>query len=231
MSDNNLPVSLSESLKTEAISCVGELVEVGLDAMLDDGLLKDVPFISTVVSLYNIVGNLNERYCLKKLAVFLNEINHNIVNEAKREEYIRKIKSDEKFRNKELEYILVLIDRYVSYEKPQMLAKLYLAYLDGIIIWEEMTMYAEVIDRFLLTDSNMLLSADGTVTIYRNIGGESVLRLVALGLMTETTEKSPFVQHGSGGYGINFDGITRSTSTDKTYKRTEFGNKLANILK
>ena len=198
---------------------------------MDDGLLKDIPFVSTAISLYNIGKNLNERHYVKKLAVFLNEINNNIVDEDKREEYIKNIKSDEEFRNKELEYILVLIDRYVSYEKPQMLAKLCLAYLDGIIIWEEMTMYAEVIDRFLLTDSNMLLSADGTVTIYRNIGGESVLRLVALGLMTETTEKSPFVQHGSGGYGINFEGITRSTSTDKTYKRTEFGDKLANILK
>ena len=70
MSDNNLPVSLSESLKVDAISCVGELLEVGLDAILDDGLLKDIPFVSTAISLYNIGKNLNERHYVKKLRCF-----------------------------------------------------------------------------------------------------------------------------------------------------------------
>jgi len=229
--ENKLPVSFGDSLKSDAISCVSDLAEVGLDAIMDEGLLKDVPFISTAISLYNIGKNLNERHYVKKLAIFLNSINNDIADENKREEYIKKFQNNTKFRNKELEYVLVLIDRYISYEKPQMLAKLYLAYLDGVIIWEELTMYAEVIDRFILLDSNMLLSADGTVTVHRNIGGESVLRLVALGLMTETTQHSAFTPHGDGRYGITMGGIRQSLSLDRVYIRTEFGNKLAQILK
>ena len=112
-----------------------------------------------------------------------------------------------------------------------MLAKLYLAYLDGVIIWEEFTMYAEVIDRFLLLDAGKLISSDGKTIVHRNIGGEYVLRLVALGLMTEITDISPFAEDGNGGIGITWGTLTKSVSTDKIYIRTEFGDKLANILR
>ena len=167
---------------------------------------------------------------LKKLIIFLNALNHGILNEQKRNEYQQKFKSNEKFRNQEIEYLLVLIDRYISYDKPQLLAKLYLAYLEGVIVWEELTMYAEVIDRFLILDCGTLISADGKVTVHRNIGGESVLRLEALGLMTETNENSIFEQT-NGGFGISAASMQRFSSNDKTYKRTEFGDKLAKILK
>ena len=91
-------------------------------------------------------------------------------------------------------------------------------------------MYAEVIDRFLLLDCGTLISTDGKITVHRNIGGESVLRLEALGLMTETNENSIFEQT-TNGFGISAASMERFSSNDKTYRRTEFGNKLAEILR
>ena len=67
--------------------------------------------------------------------MFLNEINYGIVDESKRLKYQQKFLTDQKFRNQELEYILILIDRYINYEKPQMLAKTYLSYLQNEIDW------------------------------------------------------------------------------------------------
>jgi len=230
MKDNSLSIAFGNSLKEDVVSCITDLTEVGLDAIMDDGLLKDIPFVSTAISLYRIGRNIAERYYIKKLATFLNEINNNIIDEDKRQEYISKIKDNTKFRNQELEYILVLIDRYVSYDKPQMLAKLYLAYLNGVLIWEELTMYAEVIDRFLQLDFRTLITASERIIVHRNIGGESVLRLVALGLMAETNENSIIVQ-SNGGFGITAESIERYASNDKVYRRTEFGDKLAEILK
>ena len=231
MEEKSLSVAFGNSLKEESISCISDLAEVGLDAIMDDGIFKDIPILSTAVAVYKIGSSIKERHNIKKLLVFLNEINNGIANEQKRTEYQDKFKDNVKFRNKELEYLLVLIDRYISYDKPQMLAKLYLAYLDGVIIWEELTMYAEVIDRFLLLDCRTLVSGDGKTIVHRNIGGESVLRLVALGLMAETIETSPFVQHGNGNFGLTIEGLKKSVSTDRVYRRTEFGDKLADILK
>lgn len=230
MQEKSLSVSFGESLKENVTGIVSDFTELGLDAVLEDGILKDVPIVSTAVALYKIGSSIKERHNLKKLYVFMNEINKGIVSEEKLEEYKRKFQSNDKFRNQEIEYLLVLLDRYISFDKPQMLAKLYLAYLDGIIIWEELMMYAEVVDRFLLLDCGMLTSADGKVTVHRNIGGESVLRLEALGLMTETNENSIFEQTRNG-FGISTASMKRFSTNDKTYIRTEFGDKLAQILK
>lgn len=231
MEEKSLSIAFADSLKDETMSCIGEYAEIGLDAVMEDGILKDIPIVSTAIALYKIGSSIKERHNLKKLLMFLNELNNGILDEQKRKEYQQKFQSNEKFRNREIEYLLVLIDRYISYDKPQLLAKLYLAYLEGIIIWEELTMYAEVIDRFLLLDCQTLISGDDKTIVHRNIGGESVLRLVALGLMAETTESSPFVQHGDGNFGLTIEGLRKSISTDRVYRRTEFGDKLAEILK
>lgn len=231
MEEQSLALSFSNSLTEEVAGIAGEYAEIGLDALVEDGLFRDIPLISTAVSVYRMGKSIRERHHIAKLISFLNEINKGVAGEEKREEYREKFASNEKFRNQELEYILILIDRYISFDKPQMLAKLYLAYLDGIIIWEEFTMYAEVIDRFLLLDCRMLVSESSTFHTIENIGADSILRLVALGLMAEDNSISVIeakkVQKGDkrSASQISHD------SKKKTYKRTEFGQKLANILR
>lgn len=231
MDNQSLALAFGNSLTEEASEIAGEYVELGLDALTEDGLFKELPFVSSVVTVYRIGKSLRERHHVAKLISFLNEINKGIADEEKRQQYREKFTSNENFRNQELEYLLVLIDRYISFDKPQMLAKLYLAYLDGTIIWEEFTMYAEIIDRFLLFDKRNLISEASRTIVYKNIGCDSILRLVSLGLMVETTESSPFSEHLNGNISLTVEGLKRAVSTDKVYERTEFGEKLANILR
>ena len=63
---------------------------------------------------------------------------------------------DQKIRNKELAYLMVVLDKYINLDKPQMLAKIYLSYLNGEIIWNEVMKYSEVIDRLLPGDIELL---------------------------------------------------------------------------
>lgn len=231
MEEQSLSISFSDSLTEEVSGIAGEYVELGLDALVEDGLFKDIPIVSTAVAVYRIGKSIRERHHIAKLISFLNEFNKGIADEEKRAKYRQKFISNEAFRNQELEYILLLTDRYISFDKPQMLAKLYLSYLDDEIIWQEFTMYAEVIDRFLMLDCNTLTGDAEKIIVPRNIGGESVLRLVALGLMTEITETSAFVRGNNGNIGLSMEGLKKATSRNRTYKRTEFGEKLANILR
>lgn len=231
MDEQSLAKSFGDSLTEEVSGLVGEYAELGLDALVEDGLFKDVPVISTITAVYRIGKSIRERHHIAKLISFLNEINKGIANEEKREQYREKFTSNEKFRNQELEYILILTDRYIGFDKPQMLAKLYLAYLDGKIIWEEFIMYAEVIDRFLLLDCRTLVSEATTFHTLRDGSADIILRLVALGLMAE--DKSMTVTEAR----KVLKGETRSASQmssdskKKKYKRTDFGRKLADILR
>lgn len=108
----SLAAAISDSLKEDSIACISDLAEVGLDAILNDGLLKDVPVISTAIALYKIGNSIKDRHYIKKLVVFLDEINNGIADEKKRNEYRQKLQDNEDVRNQELEYLMILVDRY-----------------------------------------------------------------------------------------------------------------------
>lgn len=221
MEEKNLSIAFADSLKEESISCIGEYAEIGLDAVMEDGILKNIPIVSTVIAVYKIGSSIKERYNMKKLLVFLNELNNGILDEQKRKEYQQKFQSSEKFRNQEIEYLLVLIDRYISYDKPRMLANLYLAYLEGIINWKTLTAYAEIIDRFLPGDFQELQKGSQYDVHYHKASG-ALLRLVSMGLMVEHSK------------GVSFDNTCGSLNLpdlqQKDYESTVFGSKLIEIL-
>ena len=221
MEEKTLSAAFSETLKSESVACISGLAEVGLDSILESGLLKDIPIVSTVISLYKMGNSFKDRQNLKKLDIFLDEINKGIVNEHKRQEYQQKFNSNEKFRNQEIEYLLVLIDRYISYDKPRMLAKLYLSYLDNQLKREEFAMYAEVLDRFIYGDLDMLKKGN-QCSVPVDSMPDSLLRLVSLGLMVESVQPI---------YTLTTLGtIYIPPPTQKDYVVTTFGAKLIEIL-
>lgn len=216
-----LSSSFSASLKDDVVGCLSDIIEVGLDSISEDGIIKDTPFISTAISMYRIGHSIHDRHSLKKLAVFLDQINQGIQNESTRQRYIKKFQENKKFRDKELEFVLILIDRYVGYDKPQMLAKLFLSYLNEDITWTEFSVYAEIVDRFLPGDAELLCT---DFPLRKNCEKErldSLARLVSLGLMSEHMK---LVSHSG-------RTLTLSDGTDREYKMTKFGHKLASIIK
>lgn len=231
MDEQTLSLSFTNSITEEMSAITEEYVELGLDALVEEGLFKDIPIVSTAVSVYRIGKSIRERHHIAKLISFLNEFNKGIDDEEKRQSYRDKFASNEKFRNQELEYILILIDRYISIDKPQMLAKLYLAYLDGKIIWEEFTMYAEVIDRFLLLDCGMLTSNAAVYIVPIKRTGDIIQRLVALGLLVEDTKATSLFHESKGHFAVSSESMKRFSNDERHYVRTEFGDKLANILR
>lgn len=222
-SNKSLTESFNESISDEVKDMLINYGEIGLDAFLNDGLLKDIPFLSTVVSVYKIGHSLHARYHLKKLYVFLKEINASIEDKNKRQDYINKFDSKRSFRDKELEYIIILIERYIGMEKPKMIAKLYLAFLYKDINWDSFTMYAEVIDRFLPGD--FIVLSNGGITLTNHDGHEAILRLEALGLMAEKRSDYHVISGGTLG-----EDIPDETDEERTYIRTAFGEKLVSIL-
>ena len=91
MSHVSLSDSLAITISQEGTSILSDCAEIALDSILEDGLLKDIPFVSTAISLYRIGKSIHEREHIRKLAVFLDEIRQHTLDEATREEYLRKL--------------------------------------------------------------------------------------------------------------------------------------------
>lgn len=219
VAEKSLAVAFEDSLNDEAMNCLSELAEVGLDSIMEDGLLKDVPILSTIISGYKIGKTIHERQNIKKLISFICKINKGIDGD-KRNAYIEKFNVKQKSRNQQLEYILILIDRYIDYKKPEMLAKLYLAHLDERISWNEFTIYAEAIDNFLPGDEKLLCIKEA-VAINSKMGNSGYARLTSLGLMAKYTEI------------VGLDEIREDVSElkDVSYELTKDGKKLSEILR
>ena len=186
MTENPLAISFRDSLTEEVSGCVTDFAEIGLDSVMEDGLLKEIPFLSTAVSLYRMGQSIRERNHIAKLAAFMTRINEGILSEEDRKRYQEKFQATAKFRDQELEYIL--IDRYISKDKAKLLATLYLAYLDGRIDWNRFAEFSEIIDRLLPADFDCLFEfmCHGGVELEKTkIEIASVLRLLAVGFVSQ----------------------------------------------
>ena len=79
-----------------------------------------------------------------------------------------------------------------------MLSKIYLAYLDEKIKWNDLVLLSEVVDRLLPGDYNELASAQ-TFTTKDGAGDHIMLRLEAIGLIIEEKQSGAFVKTKRGG--------------------------------
>ncbi|MBO5323797.1 MAG: hypothetical protein J6A88_06835 [Oscillospiraceae bacterium] len=224
MEENNYLVqSFADSIGSDIVEFAGEAVEFTLDTCSgEDSILKEIPFVSTAVKLYSIGSKVHYKHNFYKLKSFITAVNTGTGKPGELEDRKEKFLSTATFRKHELEYLLILIERYVGFVKPDMLGKLYIAYIDGIIDWNELTMYAEVIDRFLPGDREYFLEEKA---LYRTIATptpEAFIRLSAFGLYEEyMTDISVPTTLGE---------ITIPAKQTKTYKLTGFGGKLQDIL-
>lgn len=230
MDKKTISNSLISSIQEPLLDSAENILEIGIDSILEEGILKDVPFISTAISLYKIGKGILDRHTIKKFAIFINEINNHTIKKEKINEYKKKIESNIKKSEQELEYLLIILARYIGYEKPSMLSKIYLAYLESDITWDNLVLFSEIIDRLLPGDFNELASAQ-TFKTESGIGDHIMLRLEALGLIIEEKEIGAFTRINNG-FALTKDSFSKYTldKKERTYIHTDLGNALVNIL-
>ncbi len=190
--NQSLTESFSRLIVSDPIEAIADIAELGLDSILDDGLLKDIPLLSTAVAVFKFGSKVKYAHEIKKLARFVTSFNKNIMSRDDIHRY-----KETKFNNPqsikhELEYLLIVIEKYLEYEKPELLAKLYLEYLDSNFDWNTFCAYSVVIDNILLQDIALLREFKGKKGLrkgdIRDIA--SILRLASMGLIEIATGQS-----------------------------------------
>lgn len=122
LQDDARPTICSDSLEL-----ISNIAEVGLDEILQNEFLKDIPVISSLVSIYKIGNNIHYAHLLKKYACFLDEFNRDSFENGSWNKY--KQYFEESNRKRDIEYLLILLERYIEEDKARRLAKIYEAYL------------------------------------------------------------------------------------------------------
>jgi hypothetical protein len=131
----NIGNALDATLKTTDLQNVAfDFAEIGLDNLLENGVLRDLPVVSFMVSLMKTGANVNDFLFLKKILGFLNPIKE--VSIEKRKRLIEKIDNSKKYRIRVGEKLLYIIDSCEDFEIAYLMGELFKCFLEGIIDYE-----------------------------------------------------------------------------------------------
>lgn len=147
--------SLENSIiSDELTSITSDLLEVGLDSFLKDGVLKEIPIVGNLVGLTMIGIGIRDRIFMKKILNFLYELKD--IPVKKREEFVSKINSEQEYSGKVGETILVIIDKLDDIKKAELIGKLFCYAVNEKIDYDTFHRLSIIIERCFLKDLQKL---------------------------------------------------------------------------
>ena len=151
----NLIPSFRDSIFRPMTDPMMDIGEVLLDTVFMDGILKDIPIIGTIAGITKATVAIRERQLAKNTYAFIKGIREKTIPQEKLDEYRQKLE-DPKKADKELGYVLLLLDREIRAEKSVILGRMYAAVFDQSISWEQFQELSEALDRMFMTDFPVL---------------------------------------------------------------------------
>lgn len=155
-SRGNIIQSVADTIINYNLDTAIDISELGIDSLLDESLLKEIPIIKTVYGLTKTGFAIREKHMLKKTLTFINQLNSDGLSSKEYNDYKEKLKNKDKSLFKELEYVLIIIDRYVELNKNAILANLYFNYIDKKINWSQFQELSIILDNIFIEDLDEL---------------------------------------------------------------------------
>lgn len=193
---DELVENFEKSLFDDSKDIIGDYLEIGIDSIIDEGILKEIPIVKTIVGVLKVGKNVHDRNLLKQTLVFINEFNRNEIRQDKIEEYKKRIENDPKKCEDELGRIILLLNNFIDREKSIMLSKVFKDYVGQLLNWNDFCEYSEIINRLFIQDF-------------------SFLQEIYLGRISDTTNRSDIYKverlNSLGIIGMTFKSSTIST--------------------
>ena len=142
--------SLAETIKSSELTKIScDLIEVGVDSILKNGLLKDIPVISILSGIWNTGVAIRDFRFLNKLLQFLHESSK--LPQEKRLRLIEDLE-DNDFQKEAGEKLIAIIDNIESSSKAVLIGKLLYLFGQKIITKEEFWRVSFIIEKLPMSD-------------------------------------------------------------------------------
>jgi hypothetical protein len=166
MDDKDIDITFNNTIKYSDLQGLSEnLLEFGLDEILKDGVLKDLPVFGLFFNSFKTYLSIKDKIFAKKILHFILEIR--TIPISQRSEMISKIEKEEKYRNKVGETILLLLDKISNFEKCGMIGVLFNSYLDGQLSYSDFLRGVNAIEKVFVDDIIWFLyNGFGTIDSY-----------------------------------------------------------------
>lgn len=126
------------------------LIEVALDSAMEDGVLREIPILGSLIGFGRAAISIRDRMFIKKLGHFLKEIES--VPSEQRRSLIEEINASEEATVKVGEKILYIIDRCQDHQSSRAVGVIFKAFLEKEINYNEFVSMSSAVDRLLYSD-------------------------------------------------------------------------------
>ncbi len=189
----NIIPSFRDSLFSKNTDILIDISEYTIDNLIKSSdTLTDFPIIKTIASVLKGAYNIYDRNLLKNTLVFIQELNSGIIDEEKYIAYKTTIEHNPNKCEKELGRVILILNNIIDVSKSKMLARLFKAYINKILTWEEFCEYSEIVNRIFLKDIALLKKInDGEVTCINEDDKEKyrIHRLNSIGVIEISIDK------------------------------------------
>lgn len=159
MADFKVEDSLIRSIASpNALDAAAEIAELGLDAVLSEGLLRDLPVVGSIVSIARAGVDIRTRLLVRKLSRFVSNLGDVPIEE--RRKFAEELDQDSDHRERVGEHLITVLDRLDSARKAELLAKAFGAYVSGKIEYFDFLGLSGAIDHCLVHDLAMIPVSD-----------------------------------------------------------------------
>lgn len=152
---NSLADDLGKSLSKNIVPVSVEFLENEIDELISNNVLRNIPILNSICGVIRVGKDLRERNLLVQTSTFLSEFNSGTIDEEKLQEYKEKLEDDKK-KISELERVLLILNNNIDVEKSKYLAKLFTAYINEKITWDEFCEFSDITNRFYMEDYRIL---------------------------------------------------------------------------
>lgn len=147
----NYKNDLMEPILSSTYEVSKDLLEIGIDSLLEDGTMKEIPIVGTVVGILNLGKNITNAIFMKKLLNFI--FNLNSISIEERKMFIDKcIKDDKNFSEKMFE----VIDKIDDIDKCKYFTKIFICYGKGYIDYKTFRKFCVATQRLNIYDIEYL---------------------------------------------------------------------------
>ncbi|MFN4275483.1 MAG: hypothetical protein ACK4FJ_04225 [Ferrovibrio sp.] len=148
---NSIEISMFDSVvKSSGFDAAKDYMEIGIDAFMNDGFLKEIPIVGTIASMYKSSIAIRDFLFLKKVILFLKNISD--TPEESRKKFCDEIEKSEGTKSKAGANLCLLLDRLDDLEKPKIIGKIYKAKLEDRISYLELRRFCMIVERSFLPD-------------------------------------------------------------------------------
>lgn len=149
---------LTKTIKEDLSALSRDYIEIAIDSFLQDGVLKDLPVIGSVVSLLKVGKTINDIFFTQKILYFLHGIKD--IPLDRRIEMIEKIDNDPNLRIKCGEFLLAIINKVDNIEKIKFISYLYKCYMTDQLETHVALKLIFIVERIFWADLIKLTKSD-----------------------------------------------------------------------